>query len=80
MKNLRSTAQIRSRPAACNIVTLSFAEFVSFSRSLISKESKVFRVLPNHNRVFEDYAGDRCVAAKRANSRYAYWQLEFRGE
>jgi hypothetical protein len=40
---------------ACNIVTPSFAQFVSFSRSLISKESMVSRVLTNHSRVFGHY-------------------------
>jgi len=42
-------------PGACNIVTPSFAEFVSLSRLLISKESKMSRVLTNHNRVFGHY-------------------------
>lgn len=45
----------KAGPGACNVVTPSFAEFTSFSRSLISKETRVSRVLTNHNRVFGNY-------------------------
>jgi hypothetical protein len=47
-------------PGACNFVTPSFAGFVSFSRSPDFKESKISRVLTNHNRVLGHYGKRDC--------------------